>query len=247
MRVPLLLAVLAGSLHGQQVIGPSRILGPSLIPVKTSSSVNWTLNQSVYKDTCTSASVTTCAVTVSSVPAGDLLEVWILNAANRTISSVAETGGTDTWVHCTAGTGGCHNFCGAGSVDMSYVISSGGGATTITTTISSADGSFYAALVLDFKRGSGTATFDDANVVTDSTNCTSCTGTSFTGMTGTQNVASQLFVGNGTISAISGSYTYVTNTDGVGMAYWLNATANTVPNWTQAPTNSGCGAGATFK
>lgn len=193
----------------------------------------WTLVQVKDNTACTSG--TTCAVTVTSTGANNLLVAAVQNFGTISISSVTAAACSTTWTHVTNGQ---VFVSGVGSVDMYYCLKSNSGQTSITITT----GGFATngvGIIWEASSSLGTIAVDSGATpsgnVTDAT-CTSCAGVSLT-LSGNNDFTAAVAGCGGTCSAASGTgwTNDLSNPNGNGIAHGLNTTGNiTAPaTWTQ--------------
>lgn len=189
---------------------------------------------------CTAFS-TSCATTVASTGAGNVIVMGVRLANSTTITS---TSGGGTSVLCGVT---CQNGNSAsGFVDVAYILSSTSGVTSITLNF----GTSTSADVFIWEVSSTTTvTLDTSSSALRTANCTSCAGVGLT-LTGANDAIFTVAACAQTCSAISGGYTADPATpwpNGNGMARLINTTTGTAPNWTQAPTGNLATAAIAFK
>lgn len=196
----------------------------------------WALVQNPSKITC--GNVSSCAITVTSTGAGNLLvgSALIIDTAGN-LQSIS--GGSSVHpANCLATDSGA-----SGSSDVAYILSATGGSTSITFTF---NGTFTIGVIQlwEFSYSSGPAVFDLCNNRDQSTNSASPLGVSLTALTGSNDVFIQQGLFVGTVSAVT---TYTGNfPNGNGMAYLLNSTNGTAPTWTQSPSGRAALSGIAF-
>lgn len=207
--------------------------------------VTWTLIQgtaaAARNFTCTSAACSTGTVTATT--AGDLeILLWASFSDCPSCSPLTSTASSgDTLTHCT-GFPKSYNYNGGSSwelIDCWYKLSATGGATSFTLTPTwngAANNQTQDVQYLQYRRSTGTATFDALNSSQNNT-CTSnlCAAPS-NSITGTADVCVQfLAVASNPPTAISGAYGNPVNLDSTnvfgGFAGALNVASYSAPNW----------------
>lgn len=186
----------------------------------------------------------TCAVTVTSTTAGNLLVAFGANntgANNLVFSSMT---GEGTWTHCSGGHVATLN---AGSttfyqVDCAYILSATGGTTSLTWTWSASAGKSTIEII-EVSRTSGSWALDVNGILGDAS-CTTCASPTLT-LSGSNDYIFQYSgLTASTLSAISGSYTSPADfiTSGLngyaGFAGWNGGTSGASVNWTGSPTDT---------
>jgi hypothetical protein len=213
-----------------------------------SGSITWTLVQHPNNFTCGttgtgSTQTLSCTVTTSSTTAGDLL--ILVSATYMGLVTVAPTyssaSGDSSWTHCsgaysTISNGGSGN---SETVDCAFILSATGGATSVTWTwtgtVTSGGHSWDAdAELLEYRRSTGTASFDAAGSTTAAG--TAARTSPSCAVTGNGDVVIQFIAESEDIVSIGGPYTNpidIENTNvvgGVGGA--LNQTNGAAQTWT---------------
>jgi hypothetical protein len=211
----------------------------------------WTLVQHGYNFTCGSSACTLSTSTtgantraISTTTSGDLVVLLISFygslASTPPLSSSAASG--DTLTHCPSNWPSNYNFLGANNwngTDCYYVVSSGADS-TFTYTPTWAGGASSQALdfeVLEYKRSSGTSTYDTGNVTTSNTCSTSCVGPTLSGFSGSNTeVCVQWLASNTLVSTtINGSYSNPTDVDSNNVygafAGNLSVSSYSAPTW----------------
>lgn len=207
--------------------------------------VTWTKIQDTQTDNSTgtcSLIASTCTITVPSTTAGDVLVGFSYSGNSFALTSVT---GDGTWTHCS----NCavSNATVAAGVDMAYRAVATGGATSIVFTFSGTTSSFTAVEVVQFRRSTGSATFDVSGSVNDSTNCTACTGVPLTLTGGGSNeLIVSVFTESQTLSTVNSPYILGSLPEQF-MTYWLTATTGTAPVANQSPTGQMIFAAVSFK
>jgi hypothetical protein len=213
--------------------------------------VTWSLIQHPHNFTGGASAV---SVTTSAVGSGNLLIVlWAAFSTGTSVSGNAVSATGETFTECPTHWFQAYNYTGANyeSTDCFYVLSATGGETSVTFTPTwiGASSQSQDVEVIEYKRSTGTATYDTGNVSTNNA-CTSCAAPALSGFSGSNaEVCVQFGGANQVISAISGSYTNpgdfdATNVTG-GFAGNLSVSSYSAPSWTlSSTTNTGLAMGA---
>jgi len=246
---------------GQSPTGP---FGGIVSKKPAGGAITWTFTHLNTKHSAcfdSSAGVKSCAITVTSTTAGNLLVLTasLFISAAGTISAPTYTSVTDTqdgtWTHCGAGTGA--SIEGAGHAwsfnDCAYVLSAAGGTTTVTfnwTAPTGTTGNFQDYDVVEVTRSSGTAVVDVQATGVATTCSTACVGPA---MSLTGNGDYVLLFGqfaNTTPSLPGGVWTNPadssSSTDMVTVGA-LNQTTNSALTWNQTSSDSAVMCGISFK
>lgn len=249
-KVFLFLMLWAAPALAQTTVFPNTIVFPNTTVLAVPPGATWTVVQHV-KNTCTttgtgSTQILSCAVTVTSTTAGNLL---ILGAAaftsQQNIAATFSSASGDTFTHCPANLVNAASGGNTNTADCAYRLSATGGATSLTwawtANVPAANAYDSTVEALEIKRSSGTATFDGCSsgstCFSSSTSCTSC-AVATPSITGTSDYVLQWgsFSG-GAPSAISGAgYNQPFDTDSTtkaGFAGALNQSSVIAQNWTQ--------------
>lgn len=194
-------------------------------------SVTWSLIHDTENDTTLtcSAGLTTCTTTIPAVTAGNVLIVESFGNTNISISSVT---GDSTWTHCS----NCavNNNTGVNiSLDISYVAVATGGGTSIVVTWNTNVGSFAGVDISEWRRSSGSATFDTSNNVNDTSACTACNGVALT-LSGSSDLIFQGFSFQQTLGTVNSPYAFQALPSEL-YVFWGAATTGTAPVVNQSP------------
>lgn len=172
--------------------------------------VTYSLVQEKFNATCSSSS-TTCAVTVSSTAAGNLLVVGYEGVSANSTTDLSSVSGGGTYVHCS----NCYSkdlSSGNGDVsDMGYVLSATGGVTSITCNLFASIGHGWFCFAVEYHRSSGSWAFDTGGANSHTAACTACAGVTLTG--GSNDTIVQIASPSGTPSSITPSGTWANPND----------------------------------
>jgi hypothetical protein len=240
-----LLLLSVGGCWSQTFPGP----GPnSPYPHSGGGGITWTLVQHPSNYTCAGTSgVCTLSGATGQVAttAGDLLVVLSslyspLGGPTISGNTLTDSGGTaDSFTHFAGTVTGDFNYNTTNwyATDGFYVLSAHGGATSFTFTWSNGGSNVnFDIELLEFRRSTGTATYDTGNFTTNAS-CTSCTAPALSSFSGANaEVCAQWGGFNQTVSAISGTYTnpadFENTNVGAGFAGSLSVSSYTAPAWT---------------
>lgn len=186
------------------------------------------LGQHPSKTTCGAAA--SCAITITSPTAGDLL-VGVMHQNSHTVTISSVSGAcSGSWVVSSASyTTDLVNTGIEG--EFAYCLSAAAG-TSVTFTWSATSGSVTAIDVFEFSHA-GTMSFDVAGIRDQSTSVSSMAGVTLT-LTGASDVIMQLDINNASNpTAISSPYSFQ-NVNGDGIGWSLNTASGTAPTWTKS-------------
>lgn len=195
----------------------------------------------------------TCALTVTSTTAGNLLiAIASGNGGNNySYSSITGEGG---WTHCPSGTVNVTNdaMSQVYSADCAYKLSAAGGVTSLTWNWAGGTPNGSVFELIEVSRSSGSWTYDTGNTATPAT-CTTCAGPALT-LTGSNDYIVQYASSLQVFAAISGSYVdpFDTFQDGIastsaGFAGKKGTASGSSVNWTLAPADSLATGAVAFK
>jgi len=232
VQIRILAAVLALSLSSfAQVIGGGAKIGGGATFGGSGAVGSFTAVHPAQTITTCGATVS-CAITVTSTAAGSTLlliaEGYLNGSGPRNFSSV--NGGM---THCSGASWG-NNYSGGNYTfgDCAYLLSTTGGDTTFTWTWDFAPTAqslhFY-----EISHTGGAVSIGTITAVSDAA-CTTCTLGANTLTGGTNYAQYQIWTGGDVMSAITGSYTAVYDTNNFNSAYLLNSASGSAPSVTQA-------------
>jgi hypothetical protein len=135
------------------------------------------ITETQHKVNRSTASATTVSVTMTSTAAGALIVVAADNASSRTVSSITDNLGTNTYVQAS----GAASSNGTDRGDIWYCLNANSGITSVTITFSGAAGTFNKEGFVFEVAGFVSATFDLAGAVnTQTANVVTVNGPSIT-------------------------------------------------------------------